>query len=95
MKLPDARSRPLAAIPSELSGLAKLVGCPWCFAELMLVLDETGRGTTPLDVFSYALAPPEIPGRFNIKGGWINSSSHRCEPALSVFLRAERAGSGR
>jgi hypothetical protein len=70
--------RPLTAIPSEFSGRARVVGCPWCRAVLMLVMDESGRGTTPLDVLGFDLAEATSPGFWNLKGGWIHASPHRC-----------------
>jgi hypothetical protein len=58
-------ARPLAAIPSEFSGRAKIVGCPWCQAVLMLVMDEDGRGTEPLEVHGSDLAESSTPGSWN------------------------------
>jgi hypothetical protein len=75
---PGVRSNPLTLIPSEYSGLAKVVHCPGCRAVLMLVLDETGRGTAPLEVRGWDLAESLSPGFWNLKGGWIHATAHRC-----------------
>jgi hypothetical protein len=80
--------RPLAAIPSEFSGRAKVVGCPYCRAVVMLVMDETGRGTTPLDVHGWDLAESLTPGFWNLKGGWIHAASHRCRRISGSSLRS-------
>jgi hypothetical protein len=77
-------ARPVAAIPSEFSGRAKVVGCPYCTAVLMLVMDESGRGTEPLDVHGYDLAEATSPGFWNLKGGWIHATPHRCRRAGSA-----------
>ncbi len=83
-------ARPLAVIPSEYSGRAKVVGCPFCRAVLMLVMDESGRGTEPLEVHGYDLAEPTSPGFWNVKGGWIHATPHRCGRATHAFARAGR-----
>jgi hypothetical protein len=84
-------ARPLVAIPSEFSGRAKVVGCPWCTAVLMLVLDESGLATEPLDVHGYDLAEATTPGRWNLKGGWILATPHLCRQAALAFEPAERS----
>jgi hypothetical protein len=87
--------RPLAAIPSEFSGRAKVVGCLWCRAVLMLVMDENGRGTTPLDVQGFDLADSPTPGFWYLKGGWIHATPHRCHRATSKGPRLSFRGSSR
>jgi hypothetical protein len=86
--------RPLAAIPSEFSGRAKVVGCPLCRAVLMLVMDESGHGTEPLEVHGYDLAESPTPGSWNLKGGWIHATPHCCGRASFAFVRTYRARSG-
>jgi diguanylate cyclase (GGDEF)-like protein/PAS domain S-box-containing protein len=44
----------------------------------MLVLDESGRGTELLEVHGYDLAESTRPGFWNLKGGWIHATPHRC-----------------
>jgi hypothetical protein len=44
----------------------------------MLVMDECGRGTTPLDVQGFELAESSSPGFWNLKGGVILATAHRC-----------------
>jgi hypothetical protein len=75
---PAVQGQPLALIPSEYSGRAKVVGCPYCRAVLMLVMDECGRGTTPLDVQGFELAESLSPGFWNLKGGMILATGHGC-----------------
>jgi hypothetical protein len=71
---------PLAAIPSEFSGLAKVAGCPTCRLVLMIVMNESGRATEPLEVHGYDLAESDRPGHWNLKGGWMLATPHRCGP---------------
>jgi hypothetical protein len=85
-----SRPRRLALIPAEYSGHARIVGCPWCHAELMLVLDEDGRGTPPLDVQDWDLAEGKVPGCCTTKGGWVLANPHRCRPATRVYTRSDR-----
>jgi hypothetical protein len=69
---------PLAAIPAEFSGHAAAVGCPRCRAVLMLLFDEDGRGTEPLEVHGYDLAGPGDDGDWELKGGWMLGRRHEC-----------------
>jgi hypothetical protein len=87
-------SHPLAVIPSEFSGRARIVGCPWCRAVLMLILDESGRGTEPLEVHGYDLADSTTPGRWNLKGGWIHATPHRCGRAVPAPNPSVRSRAG-
>jgi hypothetical protein len=90
---PDVRSNPLVLIPSEFSGRARVVGCPLCKKVLMLIIDESGRGTAPLDVVGFDLAESPSPGFWYLKGGWIHATPHLCRPAAVAFVRAPRDAS--
>jgi hypothetical protein len=87
----DTAARPLALIPSEAGVKAKAVGCPFCRQVLMLLINESGIGTTPLDVFAYDLAESTHPGFWNLKGGFIWASPHRCRRSRLAYARADRA----
>lgn len=78
-------TRPFAAIPSEFSGRARIAGCPWCAGVLMLVLDESGVATAPLDVLDYDLDETSTPGFWNLKGGLIVATAHRCPASAVAF----------
>jgi hypothetical protein len=72
-----------------------MVGCPYCRAVLMLVMDESGRGTPPLDVHGFELAESSSPGFWNLKGGVILAAAHGCGRSGLAFDRARRSRGGR
>jgi hypothetical protein len=76
----EAKSRPgvLGRLKQLVGTLALMVGCPYSRAVLMLVMDECGRRTMPLDVQGFELAESSSPGFWNLKGGVILATMHRC-----------------